>query len=283
MSKTGPRPGDRTATPPNQSHSGGSPSAQARPGSLADEADRIAVLQVPPELGVLEIAALLGQLNANLANASVRVLVLRGSPETFCRGMALGDVSVEPERASAFERATETFADVLLRLREARPITVALVEGPALGGGVGLLAACDFVMACDTASFSLPELRLGLVPAVILPVLAERLSLPRTRRWALTQATWTATEAEANGLVDLRVANGRIDVELRRLQRTLLRAHPRGVLALKSLARQIGGKTLSDAIACGKATLNALLQDEATRRDLVAFRDFGMLPGEEES
>jgi enoyl-CoA hydratase/carnithine racemase len=279
----------RAAAPPNaQTPLHGEDAAAHQPGLGASSAapastDRIVVLKVPAALGLTEIADFREQLAAALDSTAVRVVVLRGGIDAFCRGMALSDISMDRDRADRIELATKAFADVLLRLREARPITVAVVEGPAVGGGVGISAACDFVIAADAASFALPELRLGLVPAVILPVLAERVGLARARRWALTQATWTAPEAAANALVDHCVPGDRIDAELRRLQRSLLRAHPRGVVALKALARHIGGLETSDAIQCGRATLNTLLESDVTRRELIAFRDFGILPGDDAS
>ena len=76
------------------------------------------------------------------------------------------------------------------------------MEGAARGGGVGLAAACDVVVASEDSSFALPELLFGLLPAVALPFLLDRISIQAIRLWALTGHSRSAAEAMADGLVD---------------------------------------------------------------------------------
>jgi enoyl-CoA hydratase/carnithine racemase len=179
--------------------------------------------------------------------------------------------------------ATEQFVEVLRRLRDATPITLAVVEGPALGGGVGLLAACDVVLATERATFSLPELVLGLVPAMILPVLGERLGLHQAKRWAISQTTWQAGEAITKGLVDQLIATDRVDAAVKRSLKNLVRLHPRGVGALKRYVRSIEHHSVNEAIAEGHTLLSDLLSQPEVRAEVVAFRDYGILPGQPES
>jgi enoyl-CoA hydratase/carnithine racemase len=237
-------------------------------------------LPVPAALGLEGVAHLLSGLEV-LADGSVRILVLRGTNTCFCRGMDLAEImpAFEPSAVPAWERAIQDFAKILQVLRATAVMTVAVVEGPAMGGGVGLAAACDFVVASEGATFALPELLLGLVPATILPVLAERLGLHPAKRWAMTQATWKADEAKVAGLVDHLVPTERLEVELRRLLRVLLRSHPRGVANLKQLAREIRDMGQVRAIERGQTLLTSLLGQAEVRQELVAFRDFGLLPG----
>jgi enoyl-CoA hydratase/carnithine racemase len=246
--------------------------------------DHVVSLEVPATLSRKGVARLRAMGLEALADESVRIVVLRGSADAFCRGLDLSEISsgsVE-QTPPVWERATDDFTEILAALQQARPMTIAVVEGPALGGGVGLAAACDFVVATEVATFALPELLLGLVPATILPVLGERLGLHRAKRWAMTQATWQASEAKSAGLVDQLVSVERLEVELQRLLRALLRSHPRGVTTLKRLTREICGLEISRATRLGQATLNALLGQNEVRTDLVDFRDFGLLPGEAE-
>lgn len=263
----------------------------AQPTSKLPGFDEVAVLAVPATLGQHAVARFKASSLQALTDESVRIVLLRGSAESFCRGMDLSEISEDPptDGAPIWERATDDFTSLLMAFAEARPITIALVEGPALGGGVGLAAVCDYVLATDTASFALPELLLGLVPAMILPVLAGRLGLHRAKRWAMTQAKWKANEAISAGLVDQVVSVERLEVELGRIVRSLLRSHPRGVAALKHLVREIGRSParasgdLAHAVESGRAVLNGLLANSDVRRDLIAFRDYGLLPGEAEA
>lgn len=244
----------------------------------------VGALEVPTALSRNAVARLLSELEG-LAQSQVRILVLRGATTTFCRGMDLDEISVDADStaAPAWRHATEDFVRVLRWLRETKIVTVAIVEGAALGGGVGLAAACDFVLATDAATFALPELLLGLVPAMILPVLAERLGLQPAKRWAMTQATWKAEDAKIAGLVDQVTPAERLDVELRRLTRTLLRSHPRGIAGLKQLVSETRGMEPMRATEHGRNLLGSLLEQAAIRRELVAFRDHGLLPGEAEA
>ena len=242
-------------------------------------------LAVPSALGLDGVAGLLAELEASEASASLRVIVLRGSSDGFCRGMDLSEIGEEPELTPApqWQTATRDFARVLQQLDTTRAITIAVVEGPAMGGGVGLLGACDFVVATPSATFGLPELLLGLVPAVILPVLARRIGLHPAKRWAMTQATWKADEAKSAGLVDRVVPTERLDVEFDRLVRVLLRAHPRGVISLKRLVRDIADSSYEGALQKGQDLLGSLLARSDVRQDIIGFRDFGLLPGEGDS
>lgn len=249
----------------------------------ADPEAAVATVRVPGALNRPALAALLAKLSTTLAHESLRVLVLRGSSEGFCSGMDLGEIAVDAEAVPAWREATTDFVAVLRTIREAGPITIAVVEGPAMGGGVGLLAACDLVLATESSTFSLPELLLGLVPAMILPILAERLGLHQAKRWAITQATWQAGEAGARGLVDQVVSKERIDSALKRMLRTFTRLHPRGVLALKGAARNLETRNTVSAMAEGQELLVNLLSQADVRADVVAFRDFGILPGQIES
>jgi enoyl-CoA hydratase/carnithine racemase len=179
--------------------------------------------------------------------------------------------------------ATNQFVRVLRILRDASVITVAVAEGAALGGGVGLLAACDIVLATERASFSLPELVLGLVPAMILPVVGERLGLHQAKRWAISQATWQAGDALTKGLVDQLIPADRVDVSVKRVLRNLVRLHPRGVTALKRYAQLIEHQPVNEAIAEGHKLLSGLLSQPEVRAEVIAFRDYGILPGQSES
>ena len=118
-----------------------------------------------------------------------------GTAGVFCEGGAL-------DPAATAEPRPELFA-ALLRAIEAAPVVVlAVVDGPALGAGAGIAAAADVVIATPRARFGLPETVMGLVPAMVFPVLARRLGVARARRLALGAAPLTAEEALAQGLAD---------------------------------------------------------------------------------
>lgn len=255
--------------------------------TLAMIGSGVAQVAVPKSLGKEAVSDFKRALDEALASTEVRVLVLRGTAEGFCSGMDLSEIAESAAHsdgtADLWRSATAGFVELLETLVYAAPITLCIVEGPAMGGGVGLLAACDLVLATEQATFALPELLLGLVPAMILPVLAERLGLHQAKRWAITQATWQAGEANQRGLVDQMVPVERLDAQLKRTLRNLMRLHPRGVVALKRFARTLEQRDISGAMHQGQVLLSGLLDQPQVRAEIVAFRDYGILPGAQEN
>lgn len=197
---------------------------------------------------------------------SARVLVIESEGAEFCAGMDLAGALARPREE--LRAGLQRYADCLARLQSGPAATVAVVNGAASGGGVGLAAACDLVVASPQASFSLPELRYGLVPAVILPALRARLRLQQIRRLALTGEALPAARAEAWGLVDVVADDPRTAAD--GLVRKLLRARPQAVATLKrwrdGQAVDGPGQTAND------------LHDPALRTALAALLEGGEAP-----
>lgn len=141
---------------------------------------------------------LLGELERAIDRyeAASSVFVLSGAPEVFCLGADLAanseDTTVDPDRLFA----------LWMRLANGPFVSIAHVCGPTRGGGVGLAAACDVVVAGANAEFSLPELIFGLTPACVFPFLARRVGPHRARQMALTTLPVGVVQALDWGLVD---------------------------------------------------------------------------------
>lgn len=146
-----------------------------------------------------ELTAALGRL---AGDAAVRAVVLTGAGSVFCAGADIHDMrdagSASPDRNEADARR---FAGMLETLERQPQPTVAVVNGAAFGGAVGLVAACDIAVAAAGARFSLSEVRLGLVPAMISPYVLRAMGLREARRWCLTGEVMDAATARRTGLV----------------------------------------------------------------------------------
>lgn len=195
------------------------------------------------------------------AAAGARVLVIESEGAEFCAGMDLA--SALARSRAELQAGFQKYADCLARLSNGPAATIAVVAGSASGGGVGLAAACDLVVASPASTFTLPELRFGLVPAVILPALQTRLSLRRIKTMALTGDPLTAAQAAVWGLVDVVADDPRAAAT--GLVRKLLRARPQAVATLKrwqSGAVDGPGQTAGDLQEPELRTaLRALLRD----------------------
>lgn len=148
------------------------------------------------------IAELNGKLNGLERNEAVRALVLAAEGKNFSAGADLNWM-----RQTADYSADENFkdAEALAELMHAlnvfsRP-TIALVQGAAMGGGVGLVAACDIAIAAENAFFALSEVRLGIIPSVISPYVIAAMGQRNARRYMLTGEKFSAAEALRMGLV----------------------------------------------------------------------------------
>ena len=159
-----------------------------------------------------------------------RVIVISAVGRSFCAGMDL-DLFLEDRLPDP--EYFRLFADCLkLVCRSSRPV-VAGVQGETLGGGVGLVAACDWVVATKDASFMLPEVVAGMIPAVITPFLGRRLSPARIRGLTVCSKRVDSTEAKMIGLVD-EVADSGLEGAVEQWVGRILRSSPEALTASKT-------------------------------------------------
>ncbi len=208
------------------------------------------------------VRALLDGIAAAIAEGS-RALVIEGIPERFCLGMDFASLDVigHPARLRGF-------AGMLHALLTIPIPTLAVIDGPALGGGLGVAAACDVVIASERSRFGLPEALYGLAPAIIRPALLGRLSPQQLRMLVVTCHSRSADEARALGLVDELVGVDALPVAKARMIRQLRRASPETVAAL----RRWDAEALSRALAAGVEETGAALARPAVR-DAIAAED----------
>ncbi|WP_043496509.1 enoyl-CoA hydratase-related protein [Georgenia sp. SUBG003] len=180
-------------------------------------------------------AALRRDLAAHLATAidddAVRVIVLTHTGDVFCAGADLK----EARGADADTQGVGELPDLLVSLMSAPKPVVAKVTGTARAGGIGLVAACDLAVAADDVTFAFPEVRLGLVPAVISVPLRRRVHPQALRRLFLTGEVFDAAAAVRIGLLDASVARDGLGEELARYTDALLRGAPRALAATKAV------------------------------------------------
>lgn len=231
---------------------------------------------VPEFLNPTSIARLRADLAPAPEQDEAPAVVLVGSRiDVFCRGLAIPSESPE----AVVDAALDDYEACLLAIRGGAP-AIALVGGVALGGGVGLAAACDIVLATPDARFGLPEVVSGLVPGMVLPVLSERMTPQRARRMALVGAACDVFEASDLGLIDELVEpDSALDATDRWL-RWLSRGPSQARRAIKShYVESLGGPPSGDSatearlsiaprLERGKAVTRERLIQPATREAL---------------
>ena len=160
---------------------------------------------------------------------------------------------------------------LLERLSAAQVVSVAVVEGGAIGGGVGLAACCDFVLAAANAQFGTPEATLGLPPAQIAPFVAARLGEGPALRLLVTGRRVKANEALACGLADEVHEPGALDERLTALLTELGRCEPAALRAIKAILRHRRTASLSDTLDFASGRFAAALRSGAAAEGLAAM------------
>jgi methylglutaconyl-CoA hydratase len=151
------------------------------------------------------------------------VIVMRATGDVFCSGAHLGEMKEMGEADYQMNMAAALDMGAMFRaVRNCPAPVVARVQGPAFGGGVGLVAACDIVVAAFRVRFAFSEVRLGLVPGVISPLVIDRIGQAAARHYFLTADVIDGAEAHRIGLVDRLAADGELDVLLEGTVRSLL-------------------------------------------------------------
>jgi methylglutaconyl-CoA hydratase len=173
-----------------------------------------------------------------LTDDAVRVIVLDHTGRVFCSGMDLGEAA----GGGAEDQGVREFPELLELIWSAPKPVVAVVRGPARAGGVGLLAACDVVVAGTSATFAFSEVRLGLVPAVISAVVLPRMVPHVAHRLMLTGQVFDADTAATGGLIDLVVPDADVAGEVRAQLVHLTAGAPTALAETKRLLR--AGSTL---------------------------------------
>lgn len=160
-----------------------------------------------PERHNALILELISELDAALEqiriSENVDFIVLSGNGLSFCAGADLNWFSGAEDFTLEISTAHyKKFADLLLRIYRLPQITIAQVHGNVFGGGLGLMAVCDFVLTETKTRFMLSELKLGLLPAIITPFLSKRMNAGYLRSWILTSRLFDVNDAEKAGLAD---------------------------------------------------------------------------------
>lgn len=182
------------------------------------------------------IAGLSVRLRELDADARVRVVVLAGSGKSFSAGADLNWM----KRMAAYSDADNLrdacgLGDLMHTLAVMSKPTIARVQGAAYGGGVGLAACCDIAIGTPAAAFSLSEVRLGLIPAVISPYVVAAIGERQARRYFLTAERFDAAEALRIGLLHMVVNEDQLDAAVGAMADQLLKGGPKALTAAKDL------------------------------------------------
>ncbi len=199
-------------------------------------------------------------------------MVLTGAGKSFCAG---GDLEWMRAQFAADRKGrmaeAQRLAGMLQALNTLSKPLIGRVAGAAYGGGVGLMAVCDSVVAADTARFGLTETRLGLIPATISPYVLARIGEGKARGVFISGRVFDAAEAVMLGLVTRAVAPEALDAALEAEIAPYFAAAPAAVAAAKALARSLGPRIDAEVIEATIARLADTWETPEAQEGVTAF------------
>lgn len=228
-------------------------------------------------LGPITVGELLHALEAARSDDAVRVIVLTGAGKVFSAGgdlasMASLDSGSTPLQAtSGATTRSGTFVDLNLALTRAGKPTIAMVNGHALAGGLGLVVACDLAICADDAQLGAPEINVGLWPMMIMATIFRNVPRKRGLELIMTGEKIGAKEAAAIGLITRAVPPGQLAADVDALAHTLAAKSPIVMrLGLEAFYRT-QDLELAPALEYLQAQLVAVLGTEDAREGVMAF------------
>jgi methylglutaconyl-CoA hydratase len=219
------------------------------------------------------IAALTLELQRCAEDPAVRVVQISGAGAAFCAGADLAEMQAQSHATAADNLANaEQLAKLLTILDSLPKPTLARVNGDGYGGALGLLGACDIVIAVADAKFAFTEVRLGIIPAVISPFVLGKIGEGAARRYFLSAETLTAATLKELGLIHEVVAAELLDPTCVQVTEALLKGAPRAQAEAKALIRDMAHVTARDRSA---ASLDAASRLARLRVQGEAQEGFG--------
>lgn len=244
--------------------------SQRAPGVAQITMSRPAVFNAFDEAMIGELDAAFAQL---VADPAVRVIVLAGAGKHFSAGADLQWM----QRASAASQEwnladARRFAAMLYRIESAPQPVVARVQGAALGGGVGLVCACDIAIAADNASFAVSEAKFGILPSVIGPYVTNAVGKRQAKRLALTTTRVGAGEALAMGMLHQVTSLDELDTALDATIKELLVGGPQAQAEIKALFAQLQpGPITAEVRERTAQTISRVRVGDEAREGFAAF------------
>ncbi|HLK11411.1 MAG TPA: enoyl-CoA hydratase-related protein [Candidatus Binatia bacterium] len=212
------------------------------------------------------VRELLGHLETAAAEPAVRAIVLTGAGGAFCAGADL-----KAGGGGAAAGAENAFIRVLRTIWNAPKPVVARVNGPARGGGVGLVAACDLAIAADVADFAFSEVRVGVIPAMISVVVLPKLGVQQAMWYFLTGERFSAGRAAELGLLHRVVPAAGLDAAVEEVVGLVRLGGPAAVREAKELVHRVPGMPMDEAYRWTAAKIAELFASEEAAEGMRAF------------
>ena len=223
---------------------------------------------------IAELTSWARSVSKQALGGEVRVTVIDGAGKSFCAGADVTWMSKTVHYTEEENLRDAAAMSAMFGAIDALPVPViGRVHGAALGGGAGLAAVCDVVVAEENALFGFTEVKLGILPAVISPFALAKIGRSAARELFLTGARFSAARAREIGLVHAVVAAADLDQAVDRYVREFLTAGPEAIAAAKALIPNVWGRPFSEAAPITAAAIASRRVSREGQEGLRAFLD----------
>lgn len=221
-------------------------------------------------------AELISELNECFKNLSqdemIRAVILKGEGKSFCAGADLNYMKAAAQNSPEENLAeAKNLHEMLYTIYSCPKVVISQVQGAAIGGGMGLVAVSDFVVAEENAQFAFSELRLGIVPAVIAPFVMTKLSFNLFRKLSLRASRFSAEEAADYGIVDCVLGSSMLDAGTQIILEDLLKASPMAVAEMKRLSDALNSLKIEAALELTGQSIAAARASADGQEGMAAF------------
>jgi methylglutaconyl-CoA hydratase len=221
---------------------------------------------------------LIAQLAAAVAHvatdASTRLVLFSANGSAFCAGMDLDEMQNRAAQSNAgaeWEQDASDYRDLLVAILRLDVPTLAVVQGPAIAGGFGLVLACDLVLASTAARFALPEPKRGISPAVVSPLLVYRMGAGPAMPILLAGQTLSGEEAHRVGLCHFVTAPANLESSRQELAASIQTGAPHALAMTKRLVRSFSQTALIEQLEAGRKVSAEARRTTEAREGLAAF------------
>jgi methylglutaconyl-CoA hydratase len=223
---------------------------------------------------IAELTAWAAHAREQAARGALRVVVIGGAGKTFCAGADVAWMSKTVHYTEEENLRDATAMSVMFAALDTLPVPViGRIQGAALGGGAGLAAVCDVVVAEEGTLFGFTEVKLGILPAVISPFVLAKIGRSAARELFLTGARFSAARAREIGLVHAVVPTADLDAAVNQYAQEFLAAAPQAIAAAKALIPIVWGRAIGDALPITAAAIAARRVSPEGQEGLRAFLD----------
>ncbi len=203
------------------------------------------------------------------ADPAARMLVLTGVGKSFCAGADLkGRGGATVEKGASGE---SPFLRAMRGLWESPKPVIGRIQGNAYGGGLGLIAVCDFAICVDSLRVAFTEVRLGLAPSIVSVFVLRKMALPDASRYFLSGERFSAEEAQRMKLIDQVVPAEGLDAAVERQCEALMACGPKALQEVKQLLRTVPNLSVDEGLAWAQAKNQVLFNSEEGREGMAAF------------